>query len=176
MPRAMQNAKRMEFENLKQRGLTTVADYQTDFTNLAVYAPYLVANDEMKARKFEEGLKHEIRKIVSPFQLPTYTEVLDRAILEESRKFNERKRNLGKGSQNFAKKPRYNNQGNNQRNNQRVRNDQRRPACHTCGRIHGGECWAQGPTVCYGCGQTSHYKNACPNVATGANAVPRINA
>ena len=53
MPRAMQNAKRMEFENLKQRGLTTVAEYEADFTNLAVYAPYLVANDEMKARKFE---------------------------------------------------------------------------------------------------------------------------
>ena len=143
------------FENLKQRGVTTVAEYEADFTNLAVYAPYLVANDEMKARKFEEGLKHEIRKIVRPFQLPTYAEVLDRAILveqdvEESRRFNERKRSLGKGSQSFAKKPRFN-QGGNQRNNQWGRNDQQqRPACRTCGRNHGGECWNKGPSVCYG--------------------------
>ena len=43
-------------------------------------------------------------------------------------------------------------------------------------RSHGGECWNKGPAVCYGCGQPGHYKNACPNVATGANAVPRINA
>ena len=60
-----------------------MAEYEADFTNLAVYAPYLVANDEMKERKFEEGLKYEIRKIVRPFQLPTYAEVLDRAILVE---------------------------------------------------------------------------------------------
>ena len=50
---------------------------------MAVYAPYLVANDEMKAIKFEEGLKHEIRRTMRPFQLPTYAEVLDRSILVE---------------------------------------------------------------------------------------------
>ena len=49
MPRAMTNAKRLEFENLKQRGAMTVAEYDVELTNLAEYAPYLISNDELKA-------------------------------------------------------------------------------------------------------------------------------
>ncbi|XP_057485851.1 uncharacterized protein LOC130772128 [Actinidia eriantha] len=77
VPRAVQNAKCSEFEHLKQLG-TTIVDYEGSFTNLAEYAPYLVATDEMRARKFEDGLRHEIRRAIRPLVLPTYAEVLDR--------------------------------------------------------------------------------------------------
>ena len=61
----------------------TVADYEGLFTNLAEYAPYLVATDEMRAHRFEDGLRHEIRTIIWPLGLQTYANVLDRAIIME---------------------------------------------------------------------------------------------
>ncbi|GFS35508.1 hypothetical protein Acr_00g0040270 [Actinidia rufa] len=82
VPRAVQNAKCSEFEHLKQLG-TTIADYEGSFTNLAEYAPHLVATDEMRARRFEDGLRHEIKRVIRPLVLPTYAEVLDRAIIVE---------------------------------------------------------------------------------------------
>ncbi|GFS35039.1 hypothetical protein Acr_00g0037470 [Actinidia rufa] len=74
VPRAVQNAKCSEFEHLKQLG-TTIADYEGSFTNLAEYAPHLVATDEMRARRFEDGLRHEIKRVIRPLVLPTYAEV-----------------------------------------------------------------------------------------------------
>ncbi|GFZ17079.1 hypothetical protein Acr_26g0003490 [Actinidia rufa] len=80
VPRALQNAKCAEFEHLKQTG-KTIADYEAAFTNLAEYAPHLVATDEMRARRFEDGLRYEIKRVIRPLVLPTYADVLDRAII-----------------------------------------------------------------------------------------------
>ena len=55
MPRAMQNAKRLEFEKPKQGSNMLVADYEAEFTNLAEYVPHLLITKDMKARKFEEA-------------------------------------------------------------------------------------------------------------------------
>ncbi|GFY85279.1 hypothetical protein Acr_04g0000170 [Actinidia rufa] len=83
MPRALQNAKCAEFERLKQIGEMTIAEYEAALTNLVEYAPHLVATDEIRARRFEEGLRYKIKRVVRPMVLPTYTEVLDRAIIVE---------------------------------------------------------------------------------------------
>ncbi|GFY97793.1 hypothetical protein Acr_12g0003340 [Actinidia rufa] len=40
-----------EFEHLKKTG-KTITNYEAAFTNLAEYAPHLVATDEMRARRF----------------------------------------------------------------------------------------------------------------------------
>ena len=42
MPRALQNAKCVEFERLKQTGGMTIAEYEATFTNLSEYAPHLL--------------------------------------------------------------------------------------------------------------------------------------
>ncbi|KAI8563814.1 hypothetical protein RHMOL_Rhmol03G0138300 [Rhododendron molle] len=70
----------------------SVAAYEAEFTNLAEYASHIVADENKKARKFEDGLKYEIRKVVRPMRLPTYADVVDRALLveqeiQESKKF-----------------------------------------------------------------------------------------
>ncbi|GFZ21098.1 hypothetical protein Acr_29g0002600 [Actinidia rufa] len=85
VPRALQNAKCAEFEHLKQTG-KTITDYEAAFTNLAEYAPHLVAIDEMRARRFEDGLRYEIKRVIRPLVLPTYADVLDRAIIVEQDK------------------------------------------------------------------------------------------
>ncbi|GFY97147.1 hypothetical protein Acr_11g0014530 [Actinidia rufa] len=99
--RAVQNAKCSEFEHLKQLG-TTIADYEGSFTNLAEYAPHLVATDEMRARRFEDGLRHEIKRVIRPLVLPTYTEVLDRAIIVEQDEVERKKYFDSKRRQNFG--------------------------------------------------------------------------
>ena len=51
---------------------TTIAEYEVLFTNLVEYAPHLVTTDEMRARRFEDGLRHEIKIVIRPLVLPTY--------------------------------------------------------------------------------------------------------
>ncbi|GFZ15864.1 hypothetical protein Acr_25g0002730 [Actinidia rufa] len=100
VPRALQNAKCAEFEHLKQIG-KPIAEYEAAFTNLAEYAPHLVATDEMRARRFEDGLRYEIKRVIRPLVLPTYADVLDRAIIVEQDEMEKRKYFDSKKRQNF---------------------------------------------------------------------------
>ncbi|GFY85513.1 hypothetical protein Acr_04g0002510 [Actinidia rufa] len=100
VPRALQNAKCAEFEHLKQTG-KPIAEYEAAFTNLAEYAPHLVATDEMRARRFEDGLRYEIKRVIRPLVLPTYADVLDRAIIVEQDEMEKRKYFDSKKRQNF---------------------------------------------------------------------------
>ncbi|GFY97794.1 hypothetical protein Acr_12g0003350 [Actinidia rufa] len=100
VPRALQNAKCAEFEHLKQTG-KPIAEYEAAFTNLAEYAPHLVATDGMRARRFEDGLRYEIKRVIRPLVLPTYADVLDRAIIVEQDEIEKRKYFDSKKRQNF---------------------------------------------------------------------------
>ena len=53
------------------------------FTNLAKYTPHLVAINEIRVRRFEDGLRYEIKRVIQPLVLPMYANVLDRAIIVE---------------------------------------------------------------------------------------------
>ncbi|GFS33303.1 hypothetical protein Acr_00g0027690 [Actinidia rufa] len=74
----------------------TIAEYEAAFTNLAEYAPHLVATNEMRARRFEDGLRYEIKRVIRSLVLPTYADVLDRAIIVEQDEMEKRKRNCPK--------------------------------------------------------------------------------
>ncbi|GFY97792.1 hypothetical protein Acr_12g0003330 [Actinidia rufa] len=84
------NAKCAEFEHLKQTG-RPIAEYEAAFTNLEEYAPHLVATDEMRARRFEDGLRYEIKKVIRPLLLLTYADVLDCGIIVEQDEMEKRK-------------------------------------------------------------------------------------
>ncbi|XP_028110657.1 uncharacterized protein LOC114309160 [Camellia sinensis] len=71
-----------EFQELKQ-GRMSVAKYEAKFTELARFAPYMVDTDYKKARKFEGGLDLDILDQVGVLNLPTYVNVLDRALMAE---------------------------------------------------------------------------------------------
>ncbi|GFZ02097.1 hypothetical protein Acr_15g0007060 [Actinidia rufa] len=79
----------------------TIADYEGSFTNLAEYAPHLVAMDEMRAHRFEDGLRHEIRRAIRPLVFSTYADVLDRAIIVEQDVIERKKYFDSKRRQNF---------------------------------------------------------------------------
>ncbi|XP_028079864.1 uncharacterized protein LOC114281569 [Camellia sinensis] len=82
-PLSVRNRKATEFQMLTQ-GSKTVAEYDRAFTELARYAPHMVGNEYMKARKFESGLRGPIQDQVNLLNVPTYAGVLDKAILAEA--------------------------------------------------------------------------------------------
>ncbi|XP_057465698.1 uncharacterized protein LOC130755313 [Actinidia eriantha] len=177
VPKALQNAKCAEFEQLKQME-KTIAEYEEAFISLVEYAPHLVATDEMRAQRFEDGLRYEIKRVIRPLVLPTYVDVLDRAILVEQDEMEKRKYFDNKKRQSFnneglsgqkRQKPESNwrNQGKNQRG--------QIPTCPTCGKNHSGECWRKRPDViCFHCNEVGHTKRNCPKLRTEA-IVPRGN-
>ncbi|XP_028103493.1 uncharacterized protein LOC114302643 [Camellia sinensis] len=79
-PQSMQDKKVTEFETLKQ-GNKTVVEYEAQFAELARFAPHIVDTDYKKARKFEGGLQNAILDRVNILKLPTYVDVLERAVI-----------------------------------------------------------------------------------------------
>ena len=93
-----------EFVCLEQRDLT-VAQYEAKFTELSRFAPQLIATEEEKALKFQEGLKPYLKNKISILKLGVYLEVVDRALIaekdnEELHQYREqrRKRNRSNGA------------------------------------------------------------------------------
>ncbi|GFZ15971.1 hypothetical protein Acr_25g0003800 [Actinidia rufa] len=176
-PRAVQNAKCSEFEHLKQLGIT-IADYEGSFTNLAEYEPHLVATDEMRARRFKDGLRHEIKRVIRPLVLPTYAEVLDRAIIVEQDEIERKKYFDSKRRQNFGgegtsgqKKQKPEIKSRNFENNSKGQVQ----VCHKYGRYHWGICWKDRIEVrneirCFHCNEVGHIKRTCPRLRTEAVA------
>ncbi|GFS38198.1 hypothetical protein Acr_00g0056190 [Actinidia rufa] len=154
----------------------TIAEYEAAFTNLAVYAPHLVATDEMRAQRFEEGLRYEIKRVVRPMVLPMYAEVLDRAIIveqdeEDRKRYQDHKRcqNFQNDGSSWQKHHKVGQSGKNNKKNQR----RPMPTCPTCEKNHSGECWWKVTSShCFNCKEVGHLKKDCPKLKTRANAVP----
>ncbi|GFY89249.1 hypothetical protein Acr_06g0011890 [Actinidia rufa] len=153
---------------------TTIADYEGSFTNLAKYAPYLVATDKMRARRFEDGLRHEIKRVIRPLVLPTYAEVLDRAIIVEQDEIERKKYFDSKRRQNFGSK------GTSGQKKQKPKSKSRNfrsnlkgqvQVCQKSGRYHWGVCWKDMIEVrneirCFHCNEVGHIKRNCLRLRT----------
>ncbi|XP_021801634.1 uncharacterized protein LOC110745800, partial [Prunus avium] len=83
-PETMKTMKVREFTNLYQ-GDMTVGQYQAKFEELMHFAPYIIPDESAKAKKFEEGLRLEVKEKVKLFKLKKYAEVVDRALMAEQR-------------------------------------------------------------------------------------------
>ncbi|XP_059623110.1 uncharacterized protein LOC132266272 [Cornus florida] len=82
-PRAMRHDMRVQFIGLYQ-GRMSVIEHETRFTFLSRYAPEMVATDELRAKKFQDGLHLDIRPRISVLDLKTYGEVVQKAMLVEA--------------------------------------------------------------------------------------------
>ncbi|XP_028127500.1 uncharacterized protein LOC114323991 [Camellia sinensis] len=82
-PQCTRDRKVSEFEWLKQ-GSITVVEYEAKFTELARFALHMVNTDYNKARKFESGLRNDIQERVNVLKLPTYVDLLDRALMSKT--------------------------------------------------------------------------------------------
>lgn len=75
--------KRTEFNELSQGGLS-VAEYDLKFRELSRYETEFVLDENMKSRKFKFGLSKNIFEEMVAFELRTYSEVVEKALLVES--------------------------------------------------------------------------------------------
>ena len=82
-----------------------MAQYEAKFTELSRFAPQLIATEEEKALKFQDGLKPYLNNKISILKLGDYSEVVDRALIaekdnEELHQYREqqRKRNRSDGA------------------------------------------------------------------------------
>ena len=61
----------------------SVAENGLKFTQLSVYAAHLVATEEDKCQKFEEGLNYDIRNKLTPYDLEDFSKLMAAAIRAE---------------------------------------------------------------------------------------------
>jgi hypothetical protein len=61
----------------------TVLQHAAHFIELACFAPYLVADEENRVRKFEQGLNQQILDRVVCFEIKNFVELVKEASLTE---------------------------------------------------------------------------------------------
>ncbi|GFY96672.1 hypothetical protein Acr_11g0009780 [Actinidia rufa] len=149
-PEMIRDQKIQEFLNLKQ-GDMIVVEYNAKFMELSRYAPHIVSTESRKARRFEAGLRWNIKnKEMSQFR--------------ENRK----KRiggNMNRG-QSSKRQSSGSSSGNSSAQQRKIASQgssgfNELPTCPICQKKHRGEC-RMGTRACYGCGQEGHQIRDCP--------------
>ena len=84
-----------EFRALHQ-GSMSMEEYTYQFMELARYAPEEVNDDEKKQDMFKKGLNPELRTLLTPQIYPDFNTLMNKAILTERAKIEERKDNKRK--------------------------------------------------------------------------------
>ena len=64
-----------EFLDLEQKH-RTVDEYVAEFLRLSRFADYMVATEENRASRFQQGLRFDIHRHLASHQMKTYSEVL----------------------------------------------------------------------------------------------------
>ncbi|GFY80855.1 hypothetical protein Acr_01g0006640 [Actinidia rufa] len=134
-----------------------------------------VAGRDRVARRFEAGLRWNIKNKVEILRLPTHQEVLHEALiaeesLNEMSQFRENRKkriggnvNRGQSSKRQSLGSSSGNSSAQQRNvvSQGSSGSNELPTCPICQKKHLGEC-RMGTRACYGCGQEGHQIRDCP--------------
>nr|CAD1835028.1 unnamed protein product [Ananas comosus var. bracteatus] len=182
-PTSVKRKMEQDLRSLRQ-GDRTVAEYEREFSRLLHCVPFIVRDDEDKARIFERGLRPSIFRFVQSSNLQTYREVVDSALIVESgaadvqeqreaRDKGKAKRPAAEGaSQMHSRRP-----PKHPRSQQRGRgsvthrggSDRRRPSpCVICGGPHYPPQCPQRAGRCFQCGQEGHVRTECPRGSSPA--------
>ncbi|KAA0025985.1 reverse transcriptase [Cucumis melo var. makuwa] len=168
-------AKRDEFLKLKQ-GSLSVAEYERKYTELSRYAEMIEASDSDRCRRFERGLRFEIRTPVTAISKWTNFSQLIETVLRVEQSIVEEKSTMElnrgvlttSGSAYQRQSQRASSQSANsvarlQTGQESVASESRRTPCVSCRKSHRGQCLI-GAGVCYQCGQTRHFKRDYPQL------------
>jgi hypothetical protein len=169
----LRDVKAREFMDLTQ-GNMIVAQYAGHFNELARFAPYMVADEENRVRKFEQGLNPRIHDRVVCFEIRNFVDLVNKAsIAEESVKKNamammeSRKRAappLNRNQVGWKRRPNGDIQGVKPIGNKS--GSANGTPCPKCQRPHNGPCHV-GTNICYRCGQAGHFAQDCPKAKGG---------
>ena len=81
-PDSVMRQKMGEFVCLEQEEMA-MAQYEAKFTELTLFAPQLIATEEEKTLKFQDGLKPYLKNIISILKLGIYSKIMDKALIAE---------------------------------------------------------------------------------------------
>ncbi|MQL98078.1 hypothetical protein Taro_030780 [Colocasia esculenta] len=166
VPENIQDRMKQEFLSLTQ-GSLTVLEYEARFAELSKYAPHIVTDDRMKAKKFMMGMKSSLRMRLVAFDHRTLDKALSAACRQEGEMeqyLEEKKASQKRPAATFQR----------QDKKKAVYQAPQRPAttssaqvpsqrslgvkkeCPHCGKTHGGtECWMIAGK-CLKCGSSDH--------------------
>ena len=158
-PEPLRADKEAEFLLLKMESMP-LPEYERKFESLMRFAPHLVDTEERKARRFERGLRSDIRKAVEVLDLRTYAEVVRRAqivakydvpVSQETERGQglAQKRTWGRGNQGVGQSQ----NGENKKPRVDETNKGTSQLCPTCGKKHAGLCH-RNTGACFRCGKT----------------------
>ncbi|KAL8514640.1 hypothetical protein ACS0TY_013648 [Phlomoides rotata] len=159
-PQVLRDQKEQEFVTLQQGNLS-VTEYERKFNQLSRYAPHLVEIDARKARRFERGLRSEIRGILAGANLSNYREVFSRALNVSIGLKLEHKQPTTTIPINHNWQPNFKRNSNPPPSGNDYNAPRNKSNCVTYGKGHLGPC-LKGTEVCYRCHQTGHKITECP--------------
>ncbi|XP_020109870.1 uncharacterized protein LOC109725186 isoform X1 [Ananas comosus] len=158
-----------------RQGSRTVLEYEREFSRLVHCIPYVIQSDRHKAEMFAAGIRPDIYQLVHVLNLPTYQEVVDRALhveygqtvtctKREAMDKEKKKRpysRSGEGSS-CSKKPSKHPQCYFGAESALICSQQQRAqSCVICGGSHRVTSCPEGAGKCYQCGQSGHVKANC---------------
>ncbi|KAK1360433.1 hypothetical protein POM88_044907 [Heracleum sosnowskyi] len=122
-PRYMQTQMEMKFFELRQENMT-IGEYEKKFTELARFVGEYVDSELKRAKRFQQGLKPWIRSRVTAFELTTYAEVVQKAMVIEGESEQNQKEKSSKKRRFEAGEEGSSHKGQNQKNNPRFKPQQ----------------------------------------------------
>ncbi|XP_020243329.1 uncharacterized protein LOC109821560 [Asparagus officinalis] len=158
----------------------TVKEYEAKFTQLLRFAPHLIAEESDKAKKFQRGLRGNIRGKLVALRIRNYAELVETAFeiekdLLEYQEIRNKKQSLVKRPRTegglTTDKSASNQPGRSATAKFPFRHDRanqpnKSAACPRCGNHHSGYCRLH--RACFECGQPGHFKRDCPTLRNQA--------
>ncbi|MQM19254.1 hypothetical protein Taro_052255, partial [Colocasia esculenta] len=160
------------------QGSMTMLEYDARFAELSKYAPYIVADERRKAKKFVMGLRPSLRSRLVAFDHRTLEQALSTVCRKEGEmeqyleeKKASQKRPAAPFKRQDRKKAAFQSpqrpvaSGSSQVSSQHSPSGKKE--CPHCGRTHGGsECWKMAGK-CLKCGSSEHKIKGCPRLQQG---------
>ena len=178
-PDSVRYAKEVEFLQLTQGG-KSVADYAEKFKHLSRFYT-LPLDEEWRCRKFENGLRGDIRLMVAPLSIKDFAALVEKTRVMEKMKNEvegQRPQKIGGPS---GSKPRqderrrtYDRPPHQPQGSRGLPPQQGRVQCYICGGPHLRSACPrmEGYRRCNNCGKEGHFGKDCPNLARAATCLP----
>ncbi|XP_017410344.1 uncharacterized protein LOC108322685 [Vigna angularis] len=155
-PDSVRYAKEVEFLQLVQGG-KSVSEYTSTFKHLLRFNT-VAANEEWQCRKFENGLRSDLKVLISSHCIKSFPSMVERAkVLEKNMAEVERQKKQQQG----VRGPTMTRNNANMRKSPYDRPNQPRSGSQSM--VVAGQSGQQGAVKCFRCGGP-HYKSSCPQL------------
>ena len=149
-----------------EQGDITVAQYEAKFTDLSRFAPQLIAIEEKKTLKFQDGLKPYLNNKIYILKLSVYSGVVDRALIAEKdnkelQQYREQQRKSSKSDgAHDNQEPKMFSSIESHIKGELVQNLD--VTCSICGKKHWSKPCYKESEACFDCGKHGHIIRDCP--------------